>query len=200
MASLVPRSAGSEKRAAVEAAVLEATEALLAEGRAFADLRVEEIATRAGLSRTAFYFYFRGKRELLVRLVEGVAERLYAQAEEWWTTEGDGRAALTLALERALDAWAVHGPLMRAAVEVSAYDGAVAQFWRAVAARFMGATRRRIAADGLPVPAEGTAFVLCWMTERACYQWLVEGGDMRDPVLRDGLVAVWTRALYGDAD
>src|SRR3954449_8153464 len=49
------------RRAAVEASVLAATEALLAAGRSFAELPVEEIARRAGMSRPAFYFYFRDK-------------------------------------------------------------------------------------------------------------------------------------------
>ena len=60
----------SEKRAAIEAAVLRATEELLTEGATFAELNIEKIATRAGISRTAFYFYFRDKRELLVRLTD----------------------------------------------------------------------------------------------------------------------------------
>jgi len=196
MASLVPRSAKSEKRAAVEAAVLGATEGLLAEGRGFADLKVEEIATRAGISRTAFYFYFRGKRELLMRLAEGVADLLYDEAETWWSDDDDVEAALRTALERAVGVWGEHGVLLRAVVEASAYDEAVAHFWRAILARFVDASRRRIEADGLPVPADTTAFALCWMTERTCYQWLVQGGDLRDRRLIDGIVAVWIGALY----
>ncbi len=199
MASLVPRAAHSEKRAAVEAAVLDATERLLTEGRAFSDLRVEEIATRAGLSRTAFYFYFRGKRELLMRLTERVSDRMYAEGEAWWTDEGEGPEALTTALERAVGVWAEHGVLMRATVEASAYDDVIAQFWRAVMDGFVDGTRQRIEADGVDVPAEATAFALCWMSERACYEWLVRGGDLRDPRLLEGLTAVWLRTLYPDA-
>ena len=79
MASLTRRTeAQTEKRAAVEAAVLEATEGLLVGGRSYADLTIEDIARGAGISRTAFYFYFRDKRELLMRLTEDVAEGLYA--------------------------------------------------------------------------------------------------------------------------
>src|SRR5437870_620924 len=60
----VPTTA-TPKRAAVQAEVLRATEELLAEGASWADLGVERIATTAGISRTAFYFYFADKRELL---------------------------------------------------------------------------------------------------------------------------------------
>jgi AcrR family transcriptional regulator len=197
VASLVPRSAHSEKRATVEAAVLAATEGLLADGRSFADLRVEEIATRAGLSRTAFYFYFRGKRELLLRLTEGVSERLYSEADAWWSDGGAGEAALRDVLRRVTEVWGEHGVLLRAVVEATAYDEVVANFWRAMAARFVDATRARIEASAMPVAPEPTAFALCWMIERTCYQWSVQGRDFHDDGLLDGLVAVWTRTLYG---
>src|SRR3712207_2316745 len=83
----------SEKRAAIEASVLRATEELLIEGASFAELGIERIATRAGISRTAFYFYFRDKRELLVRLTEQANAELMAAAETWWSG-GDLRTAL----------------------------------------------------------------------------------------------------------
>src|SRR3954447_7442312 len=77
------RSTG--KRQAIEAAVLRATEDLVAEGSSYADLNVERIATRAGISRTAFYFYFRDKRELLMRLTAEVNQQLYAEADTWFS-------------------------------------------------------------------------------------------------------------------
>jgi len=49
----------SPKRAAVQAAVLRATEQLLAEGATYADLNIERIATRAGISRTAVLLLLR---------------------------------------------------------------------------------------------------------------------------------------------
>ena len=77
------------KRAAIQAAVLAATEELLAEGVSFADLGIEKIATRAGISRTAFYFYFADKRELLMRLTEEVNALLFEQADAWFSSEED---------------------------------------------------------------------------------------------------------------
>ena len=204
MASLTRRTeAQTEKRAAVEAAVLEATEGLLVGGRSYADLTIEDIARGAGISRTAFYFYFRDKRELLMRLTEDVAEGLYAEAEVWWSGEGDGRAALERALESVIRLYHQHGVLLRAVVEASAYDEVVAEFWRALVGRFVDASRRRIeeeqAAGGMiGVSAEATAFTLSWMTERACYQRIVQGGDPTDDEFLAALVHIWTATLYGD--
>src|SRR3712207_1546683 len=112
----------SEKRAAIEASVLRATEELLTEGASFAELGVERIATRAGISRTAFYFYFRDKRDLLVRLTTDVNAQLLGAAETWWTGEGEIREAL----EGVAALYAEHGALLRAVVEVSTYDEEVA--------------------------------------------------------------------------
>jgi AcrR family transcriptional regulator len=74
-------SAPTAKRAAIEAALLEATETLLAEGASFADLGVERIATQAGITRTAFYFYFADKRELLMALTADVNELLLREEQ-----------------------------------------------------------------------------------------------------------------------
>jgi AcrR family transcriptional regulator len=171
----------SEKRAAIEASVLRATEELLEEGASFAELGIERIATRAGISRTAFYFYFRDKRELLVRLTEEVNAELLAAASTWWSGSSDLRTALAAiaALYRE------HGALLRAVVEVSTYDEQVATFWRALVGRFAEPTRERIEAEGgAPELAGATAFALVWMVERSFYQQLVQ----REPVDADELV------------
>jgi AcrR family transcriptional regulator len=188
------------RRAAVEASLLAATEALLSEGRSYAELPVEEIARRARMSRPAFYFYFRDKSDLLMRLTEDVAEELEVAARAWW--DEAARAGLRPALEGFLRIYSDHGVLIRAVVETSAYDPAVAEFWRAVVDRFVEGNRRTFEAEQAegrmaPFPARDTGFALAWMTERACYQRLVRGQEVLDPDFLDALAGVWERALYG---
>jgi AcrR family transcriptional regulator len=194
----------SAKRMQIEARVLEATEVLLAEGASYSELSIERIATGAGISRTAFYFYFHDKRELLMRLTEEVAELLYAEGDAWWSGEGDGPSELDSALRKVIALYREHGVLLRAVVEAAAVDDAVAGFWRALVGRFVEASRRRIEAEQAagrigPMPAEEVAFSLSWMTERSCYQRLVQGADLADARFTAGLVRIWTGALYGDA-
>src|ERR1700712_5416056 len=126
---MAPDQTTTAKRAAVQAAVLEATEALLSEGASYADLNIERIATRAGISRTAFYFYFSDKRELLMRLAADVAEQFYREAGTWWAGSGDGAGQLTEALGKIAGLYRGHGPLVCAIVEVSTYDPPVEVFW-----------------------------------------------------------------------
>ena len=188
----------SERRAEVEAAVLEATEALLAEGAAYADLNIERIATRAGISRTAFYFYFRDKRELLVRLTGGVNAELMAAADTWWSGDGNVRDAL----HPIADIYRAHGRLLRAVVEVSTYDEEVAAYWRNLVGRFVDATRERIEAEqaagtALPGPAGPTAFALVWMVERAFYEHAVQDDPLPPAELVDALAGIFERSVYG---
>ena len=200
-----PRSSAapsSPKRAAVQTAVLRATEQLLGEGATYADLNIERIATRAGISRTAFYFYFADKRELLMRLTEDVTDELYAQADIWYSGSGDPEAEIREALANIARLYEQHGPLLRAIVEVSTYDDEVAQFWRAMLGRFVDASRRRMeleqaAGRGVAEYAQATAFALCWMTERTMYQHLVQGGPMSSDEMVEALVGIWLRSVYG---
>ena len=188
------------RRAATEAGVLAATEELLAEGVHYSELNVERIAHRAGISRTAFYFYFRDKRDLLVRLTEDANASLLAAAESWWSGGGEIRGAL----EQVAALYREHGALLRAVVEVSTYDEEVARFWRRLVGRFVDATQARIEAEQAagaapPGPAAGMAFALVWMTERAFDQHAVQDDPMDPQALVDALAAVWSRAVYGGA-
>jgi TetR/AcrR family transcriptional regulator, ethionamide resistance regulator len=189
----------------VQAAVLAATEELLGEGASYADLRIERIARRAGISRTAFYFYFRDKRELLMRLTEDVNDLLYAQADIWWSGSGDPAAEMREALTNIAALYDAHGVLLRAIVEVSTYDEEVAVFWRTMMGRFVDATRRRIereVAAGVIAPGpppEATAFSLCWMTERVFYERLVAPDAPPRDALVDALCRIWVGGVYASA-
>jgi AcrR family transcriptional regulator len=186
----------------VQAAVLAATEELLAEGASFADLGVERIATRAGISRTAFYFYFRDKRELLLRLTEDVTDLLYRQAEMWWSGEGDPESEMRQAFTNIAEVFQEHGVLLRAIVEVSTYDDEFAAFWRGIVGRFAEAARRRVereqqAGRALPGPARDIALVTTWMSERMLYERLVQPDLISREDLVEALTTVCIRALFG---
>jgi AcrR family transcriptional regulator len=191
----------TDKRRAIEADVLQAAEALLGEGASYANLSIERIATRAGISRTAFYFYFADKRELLMRLAADVGQQLYDEAETWWSGSGD-TAELMAALGKIAALYRAHAPLVCAIVEVSTYDPPVGVFWRELVGRFVTASAERIEAEqaaGRTDPAldpTATAFALVWMTERSFHQMLVQ----EDPIPVDELVAalarVWRATVY----
>ncbi|MDX6713509.1 MAG: TetR/AcrR family transcriptional regulator, ethionamide resistance regulator [Baekduia sp.] len=188
------------KRAQVQAAVLAATEQLLAEGSSYADLNVERIATAAGISRTAFYFYFADKRDLLMRLAGDVTELLYRQADIWFSGEGaDPEDEIREALTRIAVLYQEHGTLIRAIVEVSTYEEDIATFWRGLLNQFVDATARRIEREGQPLPgsAKATAFALTWMVERTYYQQLVQEQPLPEAEVVEAIVGIYRNTVYG---
>jgi AcrR family transcriptional regulator len=193
----------TEKRQAIEASVLRAMRELLGEGTPYASLSVERIARRAGISRTAFYFYFADKRELLMRLATKLADDLYHEADLWWSGAGDGPEQLSVALGKIAALYRAHGPLVCAIVELSTYDEVVGPFWHALVGRFVDASAERLACEirapeaaAVPAPA-ATAFALVWMTERALHQMVARDGDIADDEIVRALTGVWVATVYG---
>ena len=188
----------SDRRAEAEQAILAAASELLEEGHAFAALRVEQIAGRAGLGRTAFYFYFRDKRELLMRLTDAVTERLYAEADRWWHGDADLRDSL----ERIVALYLEHRAVLRVVTETAGYDDEVRALWVGLVGRFVDATRERIerdqrSGDAAPVPPAETAMALVWMCERTLYHFSRETPEEDPGPLTEALVQVFRRTIYG---
>jgi AcrR family transcriptional regulator len=198
----VARVSTTPKREAVQAEVLRATEQLLAEGNSWAELGVERIATTAGISRTAFYFYFSDKRDLLLRLTEDVNEQLYHAADRWWSGEAEEEAEIREALVEIADLYDEHMALLKVIVEVSTYDEDVAKHWRGLIGRFVEATRQRIedeqrAGKSPAFPAAATAFGLVWMCERTLYELMVQDPPFTRDETIDALVRIFMRSVYG---
>ncbi|MDX6723259.1 MAG: TetR/AcrR family transcriptional regulator, ethionamide resistance regulator [Solirubrobacteraceae bacterium] len=197
-----PSGEGSTaKRVAVQAAVLEATGALLEEAP-YADLNIERIARRAGISRTAFYFYFHDKREVLMRLARDVAERLYGEAGVWFSAQGDAVPELREALRRLAALYDQHGAVLRAVAEGATSDEQIAAFWNGMIDRLIAGTRTRIEAEQQAGRADvadagATAFALCWMTERSFHQQFVQDRPVTTDALVTALGEIWVRGVYG---
>jgi AcrR family transcriptional regulator len=192
--------AAPTRRQAVEASLLQAVEDLLTEGRCYTELSVEQIAARAGISRTAFYFYFNDKRHVLMRLVERVSELFYAQAERWWNgSVPDEPAQLREIFANVLRLWREHASVLTAIVETAGYDQEIAAFWRGLMDGFTTATRDHLESEaragrGSGLDPEAAAWVVVWMTERAWYQHVTHPA-ISDDALLDALThAVWCTA------
>lgn len=196
----------STKRAEIETTVIQATEELLYEGSTYAELNIERITSRAGISRTAFYFYFKDKRELLMRVSEVISETLYQEANGWWSGADNGADQLTAALRQIGALYRQHGALLRAIVEVSTYDEVIGSYWRELVGKFVEATQARIETDQKTgkidpeISAKETAFALTWMTERTFYELMVQGTDTEAiNQTIEALVGIWLRSVYRQA-
>jgi AcrR family transcriptional regulator len=105
------RRRGASKGDAREADILRTFEALIAT-KPLASIGIDELATGAGLSRSAFYFYFGSKDAVLTSLLDGLEEDLLAENADWYEG-GPAELALRRSLQHSASLWRARGPLLR---------------------------------------------------------------------------------------
>ena len=173
----------------------------LAADRSFLDVRVSDITSGAGLSRSAFYFYYEDKRDLLIESIREVGETLFDRANGRLGEEGDPQQLIREVLLSNAKTWSRHSDLLRMVIEASIYDEPIRLFWRGIVEDFMAAVAERIAIDqraGI-VPAEiepvMCAEFLVVATEGFFYRRLARtAGSPEDAVA--ALEPIWSRVLY----
>jgi AcrR family transcriptional regulator len=196
-----PQPARRRNRQEVEAAVRQALLRLLSQGTPFKKLTVDELARAAGLSRTAFYFYFPGKEQVLMSAATEVTAELYDRADTWWHGEGPPEELVRAALEGILQVYVEHAALLRAAVELTSYSQEFEDFYKGLLDRFVRATadhlkREQEAGRLRPLDSEVVAEALVWMAER-CNHVLIKQGRSPEELV-DAMTGVWVHALYPD--
>lgn len=176
-----------------ERAILDAAEAQLA-----ADgpdrMTVETIATAAGITRAAFYFYFASKNDVLAALVERTVTILRAEIDPAAPPD----QALRTGIAHTARMWRDHGSVMRAAVELAPSVPTIAERWRAAVAVIADSTRQIAERAGSPegegpADARAVATALTWMTERSFYETSRAGGSL--DATAETLTHVWLAAL-----
>ena len=171
-----------------------ALERLLADGRPFREITVQQLADDVALSRTGFYFHFEHTRDVLLTAATGIATDLYEAAELWLGDDDAGFDELEASLARIAEDYRSHGPVLRAVCEAAAYDDALRAERRRIIGRFIVATRRRLERS-TPGQTRGLqAAALVWMTERTLLEHVATDGD--DPVqVSAALAHIWWAAL-----
>lgn len=185
-----------EVRSRLRAAIVE-----LADECTFNELRVERIAAEAGLSRSAFYFYYRDGRDLLMDVMRELAKALYDQSERWYRGTGDPRELTREALAGVTEIWAANIGLLSMMLEVAAYDEEVRGLWDDLVSRFFAGATDRARADqhsGLvpeELDARRHAEILVLATERYL-QTMLRQGTLSNEEIIDVLTSIWNRVLY----
>jgi AcrR family transcriptional regulator len=131
----VTRSRRSSNRREVEQDILTAVEQLLGQGLSYTEIPVQQIIEKAGVARSTFYVLFPDKTALLMRMSESVMEEIYADGKEFFLVPAsDGPPALARRLQRFFRLWKGR-PVLRALLEVAAYDPIVSDAWRSLIGR-----------------------------------------------------------------
>lgn len=197
----VRRRGGPTKGDQREAQILEATRALLAE-RSAADLTVDAIAKAAGVTRTAFYFYFPTKHAVVAALLAELWDD-FGASHGWFASEGPDRAGLREQHRIVAEVWRRHREILVCARGSVDYEPVV-EWAERLHERFVAGlagklTRDRtagLAPDG--VPAESLA-AMVWDVRDARFRAMSAAApDDLDRAL-DELTEVVLRMLYGTA-
>jgi AcrR family transcriptional regulator len=195
----------AERSAEQHCQMLDATLALLAEGAPYAELTVQRIAARAGVSRPTFYAHFGDRRELLLELIENalrpVLDALAAEEPASGQALRPARIKPTIAL--VLSIARARAPLFRAIIEASTYDDAVHDALSSFAGRFIDAATATIrvqqaAGNALPIDPRAGATILVWTTIDAAYRQVRRPADVPDDLVVDTLTTIALRTVYGE--
>jgi AcrR family transcriptional regulator len=164
-------------------------------------INIADISRRAGVTRSAFYFYFDNKASAVAALMEEMYDESLDAAA---LLRGDGDPVERVGgMVRALfGAWERHEHLYRAMYDARATSTTVRELWDndresfvPVVAEVIEAERASGAApDG--VDATHLASVLLELNDRMLER-LALGGPLGRDELVDAVVAVWVHTIYG---
>jgi TetR/AcrR family transcriptional regulator, ethionamide resistance regulator len=174
-----------------EQQLLDAAETLLGT-RGYVDMTIGDIAKAAGMTRSALYFYFASKQDVLIALVARTVRTLEQGSVDVLSGTGPVDDVFAAALETTAQQWRDHGVVMRAAVDFSSTVPEVDRLWtdtaRAIADAIAALLVRSgtTAGDG-PGDAPALARALCWMVERSFYQSAPRDLD----ATRETCMAIW---------
>ena len=112
--------------------------------RPFREMTVAELMSITGISRSAFYQYFKDLHELMETLLQGVAEAILSAADPWFNGEGDATASLQQSLTGLVEVCYERGPILRAVAEASTTDERLERAWADFLAEFDDAVSKQI--------------------------------------------------------
>jgi len=97
-----------------------------------------------GVSRSAFYQYFKDLHEPMETLLQGIAEAIFEATDPWYNGEGDPIELLEQGLSGLVDVCYDCGPIFRAVVEASSHDERLERSWADFLAQFDDAVFEKI--------------------------------------------------------
>lgn len=176
--------------------------------KGYLETTVDDIITRARVSRGTFYLYFRNKEEIFKELVTAVVNELFAVSRAPHE-EADLRARILTGNRRYLRVFADHRNLLRSMMQVATFDPEAARVYGRLRRGFIDRTERHLR-KGLrrgfvkPINVEVAAWAMGLMVEWFAYLWQgTREMPQRPPFTMDTVVEtlseLWCRALYEPA-
>ncbi len=182
-------------------AILESLDHHLQES-SFESINIADISRRAGVTRSAFYFYFENKAAAVAALMEQMYDDAFVATEQLARDGQTPVRRIRAATDALFDSWERHRYLFQAMLEARASSTAVREMWDSdresfvppVAAMIEAERRAGCAPDG-PDPTV-LATLLLEFNDRMLERLAVGGALTRDQ-LKEGAVTIWLRTIYG---
>lgn len=170
----------------------------------FDEVSIAEVAARAGVTRSAFYFYFENKAIAVAALMERMVDDTMFINDFFTMSDRSPQERVHGMLDGLFDTWERHRNMFRAALEArgrsaagrAMWDEARASFVDSVAAMIRGQRAAGIAPDG--IDATVLATVLLEVNDRLLER-MTFGCRLSRAELLDGAAAIWLGAVYGIA-
>lgn len=164
-------------------------------------INIADISRGAGVTRSAFYFYFQNKAVAVAALMEEMYDESFAAAD---LLLGDRppAARIEATIRGLFGSWDRHEHLYRAMLEARATNAAVREMWESDRQSFVPRVAAMIDAERASGQApEGPsaaalASVLLELNDRMLER-LAAGGDLTRDQLVEAVVTVWLRTIYG---
>jgi len=193
-----PKISKSERtRAAILNAVLD-----FVWTRPFRDLTVSSVTAPIGVSRSAFYRYFKDLHDVMETLLDMLQGEIFDVAEPWLMGVGDPVALVQETIAGLVRVCYDRGPFLRAVIDAATTDKRVEKTWKQFLAGFDDAARARIEADqeqGL-IPnfdARPVAFALNRLDAYTLIQAFGQRPRSKPEPVRNALARIWIATLYG---
>jgi len=168
----------------------------------FREMTVSSLMAITGLSRSAFYPYFKDLHEVMEALLETLQVEIFDVAEPWVSGVGDPVALMHESLDGLVRVCYQRGPFVRAIADAATTDERFEKGWKQFLGRFDDATCARIEADqkqGL-IPTFDARPVAIALTRLDAYTLIDAFGQRprskQEPV-REALARIWISTLYG---
>ncbi|HEX3925883.1 MAG TPA: TetR/AcrR family transcriptional regulator [Streptosporangiaceae bacterium] len=169
----------------------------------FADMTMDEIASQAGISRSAMYFYFASKEDLLSALLTRTHGDIVRPSATLLNTGVAADRAIYQVLEAILVNWRQHGPALRTFLETALASPGFGDRWRTlvnenidVMAEFIDRKRAAGHLPAGPPSARAVSSALFWMVEHEMYElFRSRHNRAAEAELVETLTLVWQRAV-----
>ena len=183
-------------------AILESLDHHLRES-GFDGLNIADVTRRAGVTRSAFYFYFENKAAAVAALLEPMYDDGFMAGDILTDTARPPRVRIRAMLEALFDTVDQHRYLLQAMLESRATSAAIREVWDGARESFVPEVAAVIASerDSGRAPdgtsAEVVASVLLEFNDRLLERYTIGGRLTRDELLA-GAETVWLGTIYAN--